>query len=154
MGCLCDVPESNAHGLPIQNNKRKGSSGDCRRGTVSKAELRFQQYPIPIFSRFEEIEEAHDGALGNVNSIVRTQRKVSASLEFCCTPGWQLRCMTQFLPDHEAVCWADVTHTIRATVKYFADTFAKSLQTMEEARKVVGHTDLAKHSVNSFISFS
>ena len=59
--------------------------------------------------------------------------------------------MTEFLLHHGVVCWADVTHRIRATAQYPADTFAKPLQTMEEAWKAVGHGDLAKRSVNSLI---
>ena len=116
-----------------------------------KRALEYNQYPIPIFSPLDAIEELNDGILGDVCFVAKPQRKVSASLEFCYTPGWNHRCMVEFLLHHGIVSWADVTHRIRATAHYPADTLAQPLQAMEEAWRAVGHGDLAKRSVNSLI---
>ena len=118
----------------------------CRKGS-----LEYNQYPIPVFSPLDQIVEIHDGVLGDVNFVAKPQRKVSACLELCYTPGWNHRCMVEFLLHHGIVSWADVTHRITATAHYPADTLAKPLQVMEQAWKDAGHGDLAKRSVNSLI---
>ena len=116
-----------------------------------KRGLEYNQYPIPVFSPMDSIEEVHDGVLGDVNYITKTPRKASAHLELCYTSGWQHRCMTEFLLHHGIVTWTDVTHRIRATAQYPADTLATPLKTMELGWQAVGHGDLAKRSVNSLI---
>ena len=50
-----------------------------------KRGLEYNQYPIPVFSPMDSIEEVHDGVLGDVNYITKTPRKASAHLELCYT---------------------------------------------------------------------
>ena len=116
-----------------------------------KRGLEYNQHELPVFSPLDAIVEIHDGVLGDICFVAKLPRKTSAHLELCYTPGWHHRCMCEFLLHHGIVSWADITHRIRASATYPADTLALPLQTMEEAWRAIGHGDLAKRSVNSLI---
>ena len=106
---------------------------------------------MPMFSTLDTIEQVNDSVFGDVNFIAKPERKGSVNLELCFTPGWNHRCMTEFLLHHGIVCRADFTHRLTATAHHLMETFAKPLQTRPEAWRVVEHVDLAKRSVNNLI---
>ena len=104
-----------------------------------------------VFSPLDAIEKVNDTNLGDICFVAKPQRKTSACLELCYTPGWSHRSAVEFWLHHGVITWGDITHRITATAHYPPDTLARPLQTMEQAWQAVGHADLAKRSVNSLI---
>ena len=108
--------------------------------------MEFNQYEMPVFSPLDGIEEVLDGVLGDISFVSKPQRKVSAHLEFCYTPGRQHRCMTEFLLHHDVIGWADVTHRITATAHYPPSDFTQPLKTWRQRGKTSGTPTLRKEA--------
>ena len=119
----------------------------CRRRA-----LEFNRHDVPIFCPLDEIEEVHDSTLGDINYVSKPQRANSNNLELGYTgPGWQHRCLTEFLLHHGVISWQHVTHRITATSRYPPHIFREPLQMLDEAWRNARYPQLAKLFVNSLM---
>ena len=98
-----------------------------------KRSLEFNLFDILVFSVLDAIEEVHDTNLGDICFVAKPQRKTSACLELCYTPGWSHRSAVEFWLHHGVITWGDITHRITATAHYRPDSLARPQPTMEQA---------------------
>ncbi len=119
----------------------------CRIADVRRCRKRALEYPVPVFSPLDDIQETGT-TLGDVVFCSKAPKSSCVTMLGYTGPGWMHRCQAEFLLHHGVITWADLPWKLTASGSLPADIFRKPLRQMEEAW---GEAGLAKQAINSMI---
>ena len=132
-----DLPEEEVAACEIADVVR------CRRNA-----LLYNVHSIPVFCPLDQIQPRSEHKLGDLNFVTKSYTNLKTRLGYT-GPGWQHRCLTEWLLYSGVIGWDHVSHTFTATSNLPADLFVRPLLQMENAWP--SGSIHAKRSINSLI---
>ena len=133
----------------VHRNKKVDSLEGLRIADVRrcrKRALELNVHEVPAFCPLDDVQVLNDYTLGDINYVSAPLKDCVRQLGYT-GPGFQHRCLTEWLLYAGQITWADVPYKITATGRLPADIFKQPLAIMEQAWT----NGLGKQSVNAMI---